>query len=140
MKTETCQCGNLKTKGSLQCMGCYSRRLSDGESAFNAVWNDYVQQSRRRKLKWSLTKNGPRKLFRGYCFYCGTSPIAVKTIPNGQGSFVFNGIDRRDNSLGYDKKNCVPCCMICNFMKRSMGVEEFLAHIRRIAGHHEKDK
>src|ERR1017187_6084253 len=97
MKSEKCECGNLKTKGSAQCMDCYSHRLMGGASAFNAVWNDYVQQSRRRKLSWTLTKNSAKRLFKGVCFYCGASPSAVKMIPNGQGSFTFNGVDRVDN-------------------------------------------
>ena len=113
-------------------MGCYSRRLSDGESAFNAVWNDYIQQSRRRKLKWALTKEGARKLFEGPCFYCGASPSVAKTIPNGQGFFVFNGLDRVDNQQGYDEANCVSCCRVCNFMKRGMSVGDFLDHVHRI--------
>jgi len=136
MKTENCQCGNLKTKGSTQCMECYSRRLSGGESAFNAVWNDYVQQSRRRRLEWLLTKDDARKLFGGSCFYCGASPSVVKTIPNGQGFFVFNGLDRKDNTRGYDRDNCVSCCTVCNFMKRAMSVDDFLNHIHRIASVH----
>jgi 5-methylcytosine-specific restriction endonuclease McrA len=136
MKTERCQCGGLKTKCSARCLGCYSRRLSAGESAFNAVWNDYVQQSRRRNREWALTKDGARKLFESSCFYCGAIPSVAKTIPKGQGSFVFNGLDRVDNSKGYQDDNCVPCCRICNFMKRAMGVEEFLAHIHRIAKEH----
>jgi hypothetical protein len=132
MKTEMCQCGDLKTAGSRKCMGCYSKRLSDGESAFHAVWNDYVQQSRRRKLEWSITKSGARKLFETSCFYCGTPPTAIKTIPNGQGSFTFNGIDRVDNAIGYTQDNSVACCRICNFMKQGMSVGDFLAHIRKI--------
>ena len=136
MRKEKCQCGKLKTRGSVHCMGCYSLRLSTGESAFNAVWNDYIQQSRRRNLKWYFIKRDARKLFESPCFYCGASPNTVKTIPKGQGSFVFNGIDRVDNSLGYTPENCVACWRVCNFMKQDMSVEDFLIHIRKILARH----
>jgi len=132
MKTEICQCGSPKTKGSIRCMGCYTRRCPVNESAFHAVWNDYVQASRRRKLGWGLTKDQARNLFQQPCAYCGQPPRAVKTIPLGRGSFTFNGIDRRDNLQGYVLTNCVACCRVCNIMKQNMSVEEFLAQVGRI--------
>jgi hypothetical protein len=33
--------------------------------------------------------------------------------------------------------NVVPCCSTCNYMKRTMGAEEFLSHVRRICRHTE---
>jgi 5-methylcytosine-specific restriction endonuclease McrA len=140
--TVQCTCGHVGkhtrtdlVKGrSTQCMGCYSRRLQPDESAFNAVWNDYVQQAKRRQLEWSLTREQARKIFSSSCFYCGIVPSRVKTIPNGHGSFSFNGIDRKNNSSGYVLKNCVPCCRICNFMKSDMSLADFLKHVRRIYG------
>jgi hypothetical protein len=135
-----CECGQwgvhtrttLEREESTQCMKCYTRRIPVNESAFNAVWNDYVQQSRRRKRTWSLTKDEARGLFSQSCFYCGNEPSAIKTIPNGRGSFTFNGIDRVDNALDYVYSNCVPCCRVCNFMKREMSTADFLDHIDKI--------
>jgi hypothetical protein len=47
------------------------------------------------------------------CYYCG---IGVVWKPHGTFS---NGhhLDRKDNSLGYSKKNCVVCCPRCNRAK-----------------------
>lgn len=40
------------------------------------------------------------------CYYC-------KIIKENE----INGVDRVDNSKGYSKDNCVPCCSVCNRMK-----------------------
>lgn len=47
-------------------------------------------------------------------------------------SFVYNGIDRVDNSVGYVLSNCVPCCSTCNRMKGTMSSEEFKEKIKLI--------
>jgi len=39
--------------------------------------------------------------------------------------YIYNGIDRVDNSLGYVKENCKSCCFRCNKIKRDMSLEEF---------------
>ena len=42
------------------------------------------------------------------------------------------GIDRVDNSLGYTLENSVSCCSKCNYMKKTLNVENFLLHIAKI--------
>ena len=46
--------------------------------------------------------------------------------------FLYNGIDRKDNNIGYIIENCVSCCGICNRMKMDMSYDDFLNHIRLI--------
>ena len=48
------------------------------------------------------------------------------------GDFIYSGIDRKDNEIGYTLKNCVPCCIICNRAKNSLSFDEFLAWIGRL--------
>ena len=48
------------------------------------------------------------------------------------GDFIYNGIDRLDNKLGYEEENCVPCCYLCNRMKWSITEKDFLAQISKI--------
>lgn len=55
------------------------------------------------------------------CHYCGT---------NGP-----NGIDRYDNSIGYIKDNCVPCCKHCNYAKGALDIKDFRLWIKRIVFH-----
>ena len=44
----------------------------------------------------------------------------------------FSGIDRRDQTLGYIVSNCVPCCEMCNFMKKSLSEGVFIKRIDHI--------
>jgi len=46
-----------------------------------------------------------------------------------------NGVDRVNNKIGYRVDNCVPCCSVCNIMKNTLGVADFLAHVQRIHQH-----
>lgn len=57
------------------------------------------------------------------CLYCGNDPSP------------FNGIDRLDNTIGYEWDNCVPCCSTCNRMKWQHSVGVFLDHINKIQKH-----
>jgi hypothetical protein len=49
--------------------------------------------------------------------------------PTGRGNYIYNGVDRVNNSLGYTKDNCKPCCKMCNKMKGTMSLEEFKSFI-----------
>ena len=42
------------------------------------------------------------------------------------------GLDRLDSSKFYTNENIVPCCKICNYMKKEYSVEFFLNHIKKI--------
>jgi hypothetical protein len=35
-----------------------------------------------------------------------------------------NGIDRIDNSIGYNHDNCLPCCGTCNYIKNKFSIED----------------
>ncbi len=52
-----------------------------------------------------------------------------------QSEYIYNGIDRTDNDLGYITTNVVPCCATCNYAKKGKTVEEFFTWARRIAAH-----
>ena len=46
--------------------------------------------------------------------------------------FFHIGIDRKDSSLGYTEKNCVPCCKKCNWMKRDLSITDWLGQMKKI--------
>jgi hypothetical protein len=46
------------------------------------------------------------------CHYCEEEIIFLPHNSKGKRSAV--NLDRKDNSLGYTKENCVVCCMACN--------------------------
>jgi uncharacterized protein YuzB (UPF0349 family) len=45
------------------------------------------------------------------------------------------GIDRWDNSIGYEEFNCLPCCGVCNRMKSARVASEFIEHTHRMSKH-----
>jgi len=45
----------------------------------------------------------------------------------------FTGIDRINNSRGYEIDNCSPCCKFCNFLKRDFSRREFIRFCNKIA-------
>lgn len=76
-----------------------------------------------------------RLLIETPCFYCGQFSQAVCKTHSIRGrvdSIMYNGIDRVDNSIGYQPSNCVACCSTCNRLKHTLRQKEFLDKIVRI--------
>jgi hypothetical protein len=123
----------LRDGGTTSC-GCFRRefrRLKEGEASRNRLYRRYKSQAD-PKLGFDLTIEQAEALFKGDCHYCGQAPKQVSYAENMYGEYVYNGIDRRDNSKGYTVENCVSCCGICNHMKWTLGEKEFLEHVRCI--------
>lgn len=71
-----------------------------------AVYRYSKSRAASRGLPWSLTEEAFSLLRRQPCLYCGFP------IPK-QGA----GLDRIDNSRGYEPGNVVPCCTDCNITR-----------------------
>ncbi len=135
-----CDCGKmvtvegqlLRTKHSQSC-GCYKRdnaRLEKGESSFNSLYRVYRNMAKKRGLSFSLTKDEFKSLTKQNCYYCDKNPQQIiKAINRNYGDYVYNGVDRVDNSKGYEPDNVVACCKLCNWMKRDLSQESFVRHI-----------
>ena len=135
--------GNLSSGNTTNC-GCKRAerlqvyvdtilRLPKGEAAFNTVYAKYEFGAKKRGLIFDLSKEIFKLLCLGNCDYCGIAPSNTEAdYGRKNGKFIYNGIDRIDNAIGYVKENCVTCCKICNYMKRTMGREAFLKHIEAI--------
>lgn len=140
-----CDCGNEVThspsellRGRAKSCGCAKRgpRGSHGDAAFNNVHSKYQRGARERGLPWDLGVEDFRRLTSLDCHYCGTAPSTVLKTNAVDGGYVYNGLDRVDNSRGYTLDNVVPCCGICNHAKGTMSYGEFLAWISRLASFH----
>lgn len=108
-----------------------------GESGFNSLFHQYVHGAKRRNLFFELTKEEFKLLTSSNCYYCGQEPCSVKIGSTGKqrehGKYTYNGIDRKDNDIGYELENCVPCCKSCNKAKGTLGHDEFINLIDRIS-------
>ena len=71
-----------------------------------------------RGISFDLTLEEANEILCGNCYYCGKKNCL--------------GIDRVDNSKGYNTKNCVPCCGCCNKMKMDLELSFFLDQIEKI--------
>ena len=146
-----CDCGNTTTvtgshlrSGYTKSCGCFRsetsrerRRKGKGVAALNQLIALYRQGARRRGYSWDLSDEQAVRLFSSSCVYCGAVPSNVLRSRNNTGDFIYNGIDRVDNTRGYSPDNVVPCCETCNKAKRAMGEEEFLEWVARVYRHRE---
>lgn len=142
-----CDCGkvtkifgtNLRN-GSTQSCGCLrkerscgaKKKLPFGEAAFRALVRSTKHGAERRGLTWDLTNEQVRNLSSKPCHYCGVLPAQHGTSSRCNGVYLYNGIDRIDNTKGYTIDNVTPCCDICNGAKCKMTQSDFLAWIRRL--------
>ena len=137
-----CSCGEIKTvslnklrmKKTLSC-GCYNkemvsrRKISDSDRVKNSLIREYKISADCRKLDYSLSDDLIFSTVKKPCHYCGTTPIKPHREDS---SFLYNGLDRFDNNLGYVESNIVPCCFICNKMKGVLTKEDFMDHLNII--------
>lgn len=73
-----------------------------------------------RNKTWNLTQEQVAKIITSNCRYC------LRYFPEKM------GIDRIDNSIGYELNNVAPCCNQCNKAKHIMSISEFKELIKLI--------
>lgn len=144
-----CSCGSVFTTvrpwqtGSCGCIAKETaarisrttRRLPYGESGRRQVLADYRRGAKVRGFDWQLTDARFFELAAFNCAYCGDPPDNIWGRKTAHGIFIYSGVDRKNASLGYSRDNCVPCCRLCNIMKRDKTVTDFIAHAKRIIAH-----
>ena len=140
-----CDCGarvarrfahlNLGTSKSCGCLRRNPRervRLTDAYLALDKLLGRYRRNARVRGREWALTESEFFSLVTSPCAYCGAPPSkAVRR--DGSKPLLANGLDRRDNTVGYTRNNVVPCCWDCNKAKGSRSFQEFTAWLDRLA-------
>lgn len=133
-----CDCGQFHVasgkhlrEGATKSCGC-GRRLPPGQAAKNTLLRNYKHSAEGRGLAWELTDEEFFKLTQQSCHYCGIAPTKL-VVGNHYGNYPHNGIDRKDNSLGYVKENIVPCCSGCNFAKSDKSYDDFVAWLDHVA-------
>ena len=126
MRVKTQSCGCLQKDEVVK-----AHKKPEGVAAFNATYGQYKRGAKSRKLSFDLTKNQFKYLTSQNCHYCGIEP-SQSLKQNFNGEYIYNGIDRLDNSKGYIFSNCVPCCKVCNIAKRDRNDLEFIDWIRKV--------
>lgn len=122
--------GNVKS-GTTKACGCLFK-FDKGEASFNELVYRYKRDAKRRNLDFNLDLNLFRKLTKQNCYYCNTEPAQKIGKVRNNGTYIYNGIDRLINSIGYNESNCVPCCGVCNKAKLQMDKDVFLNWISRV--------
>ena len=138
-----CDCGELiqKTTRELHrssvygCAKCNTRIRKENleAAALRDIHGRYKLNAKNRNIEFKLNQNLVAELITKPCYYCGVAHSNIFTYRKEK--FLFNGIDRVDNSRGYLCNNVVPACKICNTAKRTMPKEHFIAMVTRIAKH-----
>lgn len=136
-----CDCGNFvavlstrlknNTTRSCGCLKGKSKIRKHGEASFDNLYHLYKKRALERGLCFKLSKKHFRKLTQQKCHYSKTPPNHLYKL-NRISPYIGNGIDRKDNNVGYTVKNSVPCCLICNRAKSSLTYREFKNYIKRI--------
>lgn len=93
--------------------------------------NNSVEKRYKQYKKDTLKRNFVPIFFEQFqeitsqpCFYCGGwNDYELK----------FTGIDRVDNSKGYEENNIVPCCKVCNVLKGRFSRRAFIRACKKIA-------
>lgn len=139
-----CDCGLLTTtrssflrNGVTKSCGCFrNTRLIDPDTSLNTLLCHYKRDAKKRGHEFSLSRDKFKELTKQNCSYCGSEPSLIfkhrKNIEDSRG-YLYNGIDRKINSIGYTNENSVPCCKICNIMKGAMDIKEWDEWLEKIA-------
>jgi hypothetical protein len=131
-------CGELSERKSsrlankkYKSCGCVNKR-EPGFASANDIFYGYSINSKKRNLPFEITFQEFFVLTQQECYYCGENPKSIsRTSTNGE--FIYNGIDRVDNSKGYIKENLKTCCGICNRMKMDMTLKDFTQKVIQIS-------
>jgi len=146
-----CDCGNivdvpltyLNVESTGSC-GCLQKEVAarngranfkgDEISGFNKIKGEYKKRAKLKNMDFDLTDEQIRILFTDKCYYCEAEPKQISRVNaiEQRGLFLYNGIDRVDNTKGYTLENSVSCCKYCNTAKHDLTVEQFINHMKLI--------
>lgn len=134
--TVSCGCVRLEKQRkqlNTMCKGKPSpRKLEPKVYRIRRMIRRYKESAKQRNYRYELNFDQFESLVCSSCHYCGKKHI--KEIPKEFHDLqIFNGIDRKNNNIGYEIDNCVSCCTKCNFLKRDYSYEDFTDIIKKIA-------
>ena len=134
-KTKSCGCLNEELK-----IGNTRSRKEPGQNGFTRIFCQYKRQAKVRGYEFLLSKEQFKKLTQQNCYYCGQKPSNKSVVRNRDytksgikhTTYIYSGIDRKNNKIGYTKKNCVACCSVHNRMKMNLDELVFKREIKKL--------
>lgn len=138
-----CNCGKISKSRSydivykIKSCGCINPKKYDDKtlSAQHDLFSQYKYNAKSRDRIFNLTFEQFINLTKQNCYYCNQEPIAIWIsskkckIPS---KYIYNGVDRLNNDIGYEIYNCVACCSKCNQMKWKLNEDIFIKQINSI--------
>ena len=105
------------------CAVCRNQRRKTWDKSWKSkpgrIFKEYKRSASKRNLSFGISEKDFFSFQNSNCHYCGTELDQIR-------------LDRVNNSVGYQMDNVVPCCSVCNFLKNTMGKDEFLEHVAKI--------
>lgn len=118
------------------CIFIGSKRILEEKeiSSVKRIFSTYKHSAKIRGLSFDLSFDFFKNTISKRCTYCGGEGTNRRKVTKANEGFNldYNGIDRVDNTVGYEKTNCVPSCFICNRAKKDLSKEDWELYIKRI--------
>jgi len=95
-----------------------NRKLPKKIKDSNVKYANYRSNAKNRNLDFSLTRDQFNLLLKDSCYYCNSTDNI--------------GVDRKDNTKGYTIENAASCCTRCNMMKKTLSVEDYILHCKKV--------
>lgn len=133
-----CDCGDfcyaaspdLRRGRTNYCKSCSEKKSK--RTTLNLLYYNYKRHAKNRKYVFDLSIDDFEILTSSNCYYCGIEPLQTFEKKGLKYSIKYNGVDRKDNDIGYTKENSVTACKFCNFAKRDFKLKEFMNWINKI--------
>jgi hypothetical protein len=127
--------GRQYNQKSCGCRNSYPRpemRVLPGYAAANSVFLTYRRNAARRGIQFEISFLEFKELAESNCRYCGREPSNNSQRGNSATPWLYNGVDRINNDLGYVENNVAPACKQCNVAKLNYTEEQFLSWIKTV--------
>lgn len=106
---------------------------TDIDVAINALRNRYMRQALDRGYCFELDYEKFKGLVLSNCYYSNHPP--AQKLKYYRQIFLYTGIDRKDNKVGYTVENSVPCCAQCNRAKSGMSYDKWIDWLNSFEKH-----
>ncbi len=131
------------------CYICARPKNTTGDASYRELYATCRRAAIARNITFELSLKEHKEISSLNCHYCGEPPksynrylkvdgtlrshcqnIKSETIKNAW--IKVNGIDRKNNLLGYIFTNSVACCYDCNVAKAEMTANQYIDLCRKV--------